>query len=335
MSTAPSNTKIASGPGVTHETEDLSNVIARIDPTEVPVFSNMSKGTATSIKHEWTEQKLSAPDNDNAQYEGHEPQYETLNVPARFVNYTQISSRSGIVSDTYDAVDIVGGANRESTRQKVMKGLELRRDLEAIITRHDQVANGTDPRDGATLGTWIANASVGATAGAPPTGDGTDGPTAGDTRALSAAVAPIDEAAMLAYVDGGRPKIMYMTPFMKTEFSKIPDATAGGGSIYVTKPDTSGSQFQFIGAADAYHSDWGPLEVVPSIHMSKSGVNKSSIYGLDPNYIKMAALPGRNFTARDLAKTGDSRRFMVVYEGCLEVNAPDAHFAIHDLTDPD
>lgn len=321
MAAAPANTELTVGPGVSHETEDLSDTIARIDPTEVPVYSNTSKGTATSIKHEWTVQELLAVDNTNRKNEGHEPDYEDLKTPDRFDNYTQISSRAGIVSGTFDAVDTVGGSDRESTRQKVMKGLELRRDLEAIVTR-SQAKVAADPRQQAGMPAWISNAPNATT---PATGDGTDvatpaGPVNFDSVAL------IDAALLAAYLEGGRPKTLYMSPGLKTQFSKIPDATAGAGSIYVTKPDTSKSQFQFIGAADMYHSDWGPVEVIPSIHMEQ-GI----VLCLDPNYMKITTLPGRNFQAKDIAVTGDSKRFMVLWEGCVEATAPKAHSIIVGL----
>jgi hypothetical protein len=334
MATAPTDTRVTSGPGVTHETEDLSDVIARIDPTEVPVYSGCSKGTATSIKHEWTVQALKAVDTENARNEGGEPDYEALAVPARYPNYTQIATRSGIVSGTYDSVDTVGSASRESTRQKVMAGLELRRDIERIITQVtdtnaspvDQVAKGTDPRRLGSFASWITNVSVGA-GGAAPTGDGTDVPTVGTPRAFDT-VGLIDPVLLDCYTNGGRPKVGYMTPAQKVAFSKqITDATAGGGSIYVTKPDTARSQFQFIGAADMYHSDWGPIEIAPSIHMAPG-----LVYWLDPNYMKICTLPGRNFQATDLAKTGDSTRFMVLWEGTVEATAPKAHGATYGLS---
>ena len=326
MATAPTGTTVSSGPGVTHETEDLSDVIARIDPSEVPVYSNLSKGTATSIKHEWTVQELLAVDGTNRKNEGFEPDYETLKVPNRMDNYTQISSRAGIVSGTYDAVDTVGGSDRESTRQKVMKGLELRRDLELIVTQH-QAKSGADPRAMGAIPSWISNAVVEG-ASTVPTGDGSDVSDLAGTDVAFASIAKVDAALLMAHLDGGKPKTLNMSPKLKTDWSKIPDATAGAGSIYVTKPDTSGSQFTFHGASDAYHSDWGAVEVVSSIHMQKG-----LILALDPNYIKACALPGRNFAAKDIAVTGDSRRFMVVYEGTIEATAPKAHAMAVDLID--
>jgi len=35
------------------EREDLSNVIARIDPDETPVFSNAKKEVTKGVFHEW------------------------------------------------------------------------------------------------------------------------------------------------------------------------------------------------------------------------------------------------------------------------------------------
>lgn len=42
------------------EREDLSDVIYRIDPSETPLVSNMSKETTSGVNHEWQVQELAA-----------------------------------------------------------------------------------------------------------------------------------------------------------------------------------------------------------------------------------------------------------------------------------
>jgi hypothetical protein len=211
--TVPTGTLLAVGPTFTHETEDLSDMIARIDPAECPVFSNTSKGTATSVKHEWTEQKLGAVDRENAQLEGDDPNYAALTTPERFSNYTQIVKRAGIVSGTMDAVETVGGNERETKRQKMLKGLEIKRDLEIIITQlvddagspADQVSAAGPPRKMGGFASWITNTDQ--NAGTLPTGDGSDVPIPGADRLLDT-IDYIDNVLQDAHVDGGKPLLV-------------------------------------------------------------------------------------------------------------------------------
>lgn len=69
--------------------------------------------------------------------------------------------------------------------QKVLKGLELRRDIEHMIGNTDQARVTSGTRQAASLSTFMTNGSVGAGAGAFATGDGSDTPTGGDDRALT------------------------------------------------------------------------------------------------------------------------------------------------------
>jgi Family of unknown function (DUF5309) len=55
------------------------------------------------------------------------------------------------------------------------------------------------------------------------------------------------------------------------------------------------------------------------------------IYILDTDWYEVVTLPESNFTNEELAKTGDSSKGMLVWEGSLRVRAPKAHAAIYDL----
>jgi hypothetical protein len=78
---------------------------------------------------------------------------------------------------------------------------------------------------------------------------------------------------------------------------------------------------------EAFLSDFGRLEVVPD-RFCPSTV----IYLLDTDWYEVVSLPESNFTNEELAKTGDSTKGMLVYEGSLRMRAPKAHAAIYDLT---
>ena len=317
---APANTRISSGPTVTHEKEDLSDVIARIDPDETPVYSALKKKKASAIKHEWTVQELKTVNATNIQAEGNDAPYEVLNIPARMSNSLQIATRAGIVSGTYDALDTVGG-ERESTRQKLMKSIELRRDIEIIITQHENI-KATDPRETASMSGYITNVDVGA-GGAASSGDGVTALVPG-TDGVWDTMEILDNVLEDCYKDGGKPKVLFMGPSLKRAFSRLPDASIGENRINMTAPV---KEFEFVGSADVYLSDWGRLEVTPSIHM-----HAKSIYVIDPKWMCFCSLPGRLFMAEDLAKTGDARKFQVISEFTIEAHAPKAHGIVAAVT---
>ena len=320
MGAALANTFVASGPGnATGEREDLSDVIARIDPSEVPIFSNMRKGSCNAINTEWLVQELAAVDTANKQPEGFEATFDAVTPTVRFNNFTQILARTAVVSGTMDSVN-KAGRNREIAYQRVLKGLEIRRDLDAIISGAF-AADGVDPRGLASMESWITNGSLGAT-GTFPTGDGTDLSGAGTPRAFDD-VAFIDTSMQEAYEDGGNPRIMYMSPKQKVLFSKIPSASIAENRITMT----SVGEAKFIGSADIYLSDFGKLEVAVDRFMPVDRV-----YLVDPQYFECCTLPGRNFQTNPLSETGDSEKHLVLWEGTLKAQAPKAHAMILDLS---
>lgn len=320
---APTNTMIAVGPTVSHETEDLSNIIAEIDPSDTPLYSNMTKGRATAILHEFTEQKLVAQNTANKAPEGNDPDAEATLRPVRYGNYCQILEKNIVVSETQSAVDTVG-ASREFARQKILKAKELRRDLNGVMTLN-AARDGTDPRGMAGLPTWISNGSFGATGGFATGGNGTAARTSGTGRELDD-ITLIDDAMEAAYVDGGQPEVMYMPPVQKRKFSRIPSASLAVNQVNQSEV----KDLAFIGSASMYLSDFGLLEVCVDRFLA---VNDSldAVYLIDPRYIEINALPGRSFISRDLGKTGDNQRALLNYEGTLAPTAPEAHAAIFDL----
>ena len=286
----------------------------------------MRKGTARAIRTDWPVQELAAVNPSNAVPENHDATFEDLKVPDRFDNFTQIMYKDGQVSGTYDAVDTVG-MQRETARQKVLRGLELRRDAEAIKSNNTAKVGPGGTRLLAGFGTWVTNVSVGAT-GAAPAGTGANTATPGTSRAFNTA-SFIDTVMEACYNQGGQPRAMYMRPAIKRKFSELPDAFAPGTEhrINARAPE----EITFVGAADAYISDFGALQVVVSRFMHQESATSEVIYLVDPRYSTCEALPGRNFVSEDLAKTGDSSKFQVIYEGTLQVDAPKAHGAIWAL----
>lgn len=300
------------------EREDLSDVITRIDPDETPIFSALKKETGNGVFVEWQVQELAAAVATNYQNEGADATYDTPTATTRLGNYMQISQKDAAVSGTLDAVD-KAGRDRETAYQKVLKGLELRRDIEKSLNS-DTARSGSDPRKAGALSSWITNVDVGAS-GAAPTGDGTDVPTGGTDRAMT--LAQIDNAMQAAYEDGGQPNMLVVSPAKKVAFSDLNGGSVATNQINYTAP----REAAIVGSVSLYLSDFGQLDVVIDRFASSDRV-----FLLDSDYASICTLPGRNFAVQELAKTGDADKFQIVTEWTLKVSAPKAHGAVYDLS---
>lgn len=315
-------TLVTTGPGTRHEKESLNDYVARIDPAECPFYTNAPSKTVGAVKHEWPLQELTAPNAGNFVAEGFDSDDEDGVPPTRFDNAVSLSQKNGKVSGTYDRINTSGG-QRETNRQKLIKGLELRRDMEAILTANNaKVQAGTRELGG--IQTYITNWDLGAT-GTAPTGDGSDLLVPGTPRDLDT-IAYVDDAVQLSYTDGGNVQQAYMSPSLCQDFSKIPDAIAGGAASNNQVQQTNAQPMVFVGAASAYLYDFGRLEIIPSRHMAAN-----VMLLMDPDHYTKGTTPGGSMAESNLAKVGDSSRFQVIWEGTLEVDAPKAHAGVAAL----
>src|SRR5580765_7418394 len=301
--------------------EDLIDKIARIDPTECPFYQGSNKAGAEAIYHEWQVQELVAPAK-NAQPEGFKAAYVNLKPTLRLGNYCQIASTDWSVSRSLNVVNKAGRA-REITYQQLLKGLEIRRDIEVSLTGKTgvQIKKGTDPRELASFPAWAGNFNGGAT-GTPPVGDGTTAGTAGTPRAVTLAI--LGTAMQSAFDNGGKPELIMVSSAQKRAISALINVAGTATSEYrisEVKPTA------LIGAVSAWQSDFGELQIVPNRFMPAGYA-----FGIQPGFYTVATLPESNFVVDELAKIGDADNGMVTWEGTLRVDAPKAHFVIADLS---
>jgi hypothetical protein len=301
--------------------EDLIDKISRIDPEDTPMYSNAAKAGASAIYHEWQVQHLVAPAL-NAQPEGFIATYAQALPTVRLGNYCQIASKNWSVSRTLNVVE-KAGRSREVVYQQLLKGIELRRDVEVSISGQTgiQIKKGTDPRQMASFPAYVGSYLTGAT-GTPPTGDGSTAPGAGTARPIT--VSLIGDGMQAAYQLGGKPDTLMVGPTLKRHFSALINAAGTATSEYMMQQV---KQSAIIGAVSVYVTDFGDLNIVPSRFMPTN-----LAYGIDWDYITVANLPQSNFVVEQLAKLGDAENGMIVYEGTLRIDAPNAHFVVADLT---
>ena len=125
--------------------EDLSDMIYRIDPTDTPFMTACEREKATAVNHEWQTQALAAVDTANALLEGDDATTDAATPTVRLGNICQISNKVARVSGTQQAVEHAG-RDDEMDYQEMLKGLELKRDLESILVGTNQAkVTGTPP----------------------------------------------------------------------------------------------------------------------------------------------------------------------------------------------
>jgi hypothetical protein len=281
--------------------EDLSDVIYRIDPTDTPFISASEREKATAVNHEWQTQALAAADNTNAQLEGDDANTNSVTATSRLGNICQISTKVARVTGTQRAVDHAG-RDDELAYQEMLKGLELKRDMETIMVGTNQnknTGNDTTARKTAGVISWIKSATSKGSGGSDPAAaDGTGTRTDGTQRAFTEA--NLKSVLNTIWTNGGKPDQIQVGAFNKQVFSTF---TGRATQIEPVAPK------KIIAAVDTYESDFGVLKVIPNRFM-----RSRDVLVLQMEMWAIAYLNGRRMVSVPLAKTGDSDRRMMLSE---------------------
>jgi hypothetical protein len=320
MGAAPANTYLE--PAATGVREDLADIIYRIDPDETPLLSAIPRISANQVMTEWLVQALN-PASDNAMPEGFTATIHPAVKPARLNNICQIAARTVGVSNTLRVVDIVGGED-EYNRQLILRGMEIKRDLELIITS-PLVKTITDPRHMSGLPCYCNNTVRGAGAGVAPIGDGSNAGTAGTLYDLS--LTTVNTAMQLAWNAGGNPTLAVMSGNIKNYFATL--SQGGTNNAIVAQNIVQASptgEMTIQGAVDVYRTNFGTLQLAPDRFTPAH-----QILLVDRDYLELAPLPERDIVQQDYAQTGDNSQGGVVFEGTLRPTAPLSHAWIADL----
>lgn len=310
--------------------EDLANVIYNISPAETPFMSNAGKETVSNTYFEWQVDSLASVNTSNAAVEGDDASLQASTPTVRVGNYTQISTKSVVISGSLEAVD-KAGRRSELAYQLAKKSKELKRDMEAIAVGPQAAAAGngsSTARTTAGLEAWLVTNTSRGTGGANPTMSGSGGngyPNASPTDAITANQRTFTEALLKNMVKQvftnsvSQPPILMVGPFNK-------QVVSGFAGIAVNRYQiTSPKAGAIIGAADVYVSDFGEISVVPNRFQ-----RERSAFGFNPEYASIVTL--RNFQQLELAKTGDAEKRQLLVEWGVKVHNEAAHGIVADLT---
>jgi len=302
--------------------EDLTDVIYRIDPTDTPFLSGSEKATASAVKHEWQIQALATALTTNAQLEGDDISADATTVTVRKNNQCQISRKVPQVSGTQQAVDHAGRGN-EMAYQEMLKGLELKRDMEGSLiasTNGSTAGSDTGIRRLGSVINWVGtntSRSTGATTGVDPSVlDGTAQVTNGTQRAFTEA--QLKSVLQSIWTNGGKPDTIMTGAFNKQVFSTFTGRSS---------PIEQASSKKITAAVDAYESDFGTLKVIPNRFQ-----RSRDVWVFQMDMWAVAYLKGRRMVSIQMPPTGDSQRRMILSEYTLEARNEKASGGVFDLT---
>lgn len=304
--------------------EELSNIIYNISPEDTPFMSNCGRESVENTLFEWQRDVLAAAVSTNAQIQGDDvTAFDAVTATVRMGNRTQISRKALIVADTVEAVS-KAGRKAELAYQIAKRSAEIKRDIETnCLANVGAVAGGTGtaPKTG-TLGAIIgtidgSNVSMGA-AGA----NGTDpllftvARTDGTTRAFTETLLKTVLAAV--WKNGGSPDTIMTDSIQKAVLSGF----AGISTKYYGQQEARPAAI--IGAADVYVGEFGTYSVVPNRFQ-----RARDVWVFDFEYLALVYL--RPFQVKDLAKTGDAEKKLLLAEWGLKVYTDFAHGMVADV----
>lgn len=312
--------------------EELADKIYQITPEETPFISLIGRKPVVSVHPEWQTDTLGSVDTANNQPEGDDWTFDAITPTTRVGNYTQISNKRIIISRTQDKTS-KAGRKSELAREVAKKGVELRIDMEAICLSNQASTAGTG--NGATnrkLGgfrAWLATNDAmeagGASGGFNSSTSVVDAATNGSQRAFTKAI--LDSVILSAYNAGGMPKVLMLSPYVKTVFSTF----MADSNVALQRFAADGKgQTTIVAAADTYLSDFGKITTVVNRQMARAGAAVArNAFLIDPRMVSLGVFD--DIQIAKPAKTGDAEKRVLVTEYTLLVNNEAAHGVAADL----
>lgn len=296
--------------------EDVQNIIYRTEQEDTPFLSRAKRMKATAVLHQWQTEGLDTVDGANKQVQGDTYVRAAVLATTKVGNYLQISNKVYGVAGTMQAIDKYGYKS-EMARQKVLKGISLKRDMENILFANTASSAGNSTT-AATIGglkTWLAtNVSRG-------TGGSNGGYSGGVTTvATDGTQRPFTEDLLKAVIKlmadtGAKPRDVFLGSWNKQKFSGF----TGNATRYIDADNKLSANINL------YESDFGTMRVT----FSPQSPTRDA-FVLDFDRLGVAFL--RNMETVDIAKISDSDSQAIQCEYTLFVGNEKSQGVIADLT---
>lgn len=296
--------------------EDLMDTIFQVSREETPFISNIGKEKCNNTYKEWTLDALATPDGTNAQLDGFTFTADTQETPARVGNYCQISAKQLRVTRRANLMKTVGG-KKELMRLIAKRGVELKRDMEAVLLRNQAASAGTATAAPTAAGVpaWLTtNKDRGATGSNPTLSSSTYGypnaaATDGTDRALSEAT--LHSIIRQCFGAGGRPDIIMTSLEVKQRISQY--LFSSSSRIATPFQDHGANKrkgLTVVGSVDVLVTDFGTVDIVPNYVQ-----RDDDVFVLDTEYWALGTLDPMH--VEELGKAGDAEDRMLVVDYTL------------------
>lgn len=293
--------------------EQLSDVVSRITPEDTPIYSMIGKGKVNGTHPEWEIDDLAAP-GANVQLEGDEFAFGAITPPVRVGNYTQILRKEFILSETQEAVDDAGRIQKRKY-QKIKKGIEIRKDVEYSIVSNVASVGGATRVSGGLPSWLVTNVSRGASGanGGFSSGTGlTVAATNGTQRAFTKAL--LDTVMGAAYTAGANVNHVFAAPYVKSVFVTF----MSDANVASFRYTADSGRKTIISNADAYEGPFGKVLVHPDRVMAVNAGVARNVFLIDTDMLEWDWLR-KIHEVKDIAKTGDADKCVLIGEGTLRV----------------
>ena len=316
----PTNTALSYSLDGKGNIQDLDKKAWLVQNEDRPFTASIARDSASQRKIDWLTDAIDPVDANNAALEGDDTVPEALVDAAAYDNVAQIFKKGVSISGSQLAITAKGGTVdniRSMNREVGKKTVSMLNSVEArALSASPKVAGaaGTARQMGGVQTYLKTNVNMGAS-GVGPTGNGTNANTAGTTRAFTETI--FLDGLQAFFTNYGKPKNVLLPPKQKRIFSgcqgvAIRQKTEGLTTIH--------------GVAKEYYSDFGMTEAEISLFL-----RSSSVIVYDPAFFALSEV--RPFQIADLAKTGDSEKKQLLWEGTLQTrNEGVGGLAFHDLT---
>lgn len=292
--------------------EELSGIVDLTQRSDTPIYSMIGNDKASSTNPNWETVSMDAP-GDNAQAEGRDYSFTPIDPAVRVGNHVQIMEKQGSSSGTQEAVANAGKAEQLS-EDKIRSGVALRTDVEYSLVAPNASVGGTTRRSGG-LPTWAeTNVKRGATGanGGFNSGTGlTVAPTDGTKRDFTKLL--LDDLLQEAYQSGAKLEHCFVSPYNKRVFATF----MSDANVAQFRYDAKGGKNTVVADAEVYMGPLGTVFVHPNFVMGAAEQTARNVLVLDTKKIKYSWLR-KIKEDKDLAKTGDYKKFMLQGEGCVK-----------------
>ena len=210
-------------------------------------------------------------------------------------------------------MDNAGDAEKGLKKQKLKKGIEIRKDVEfAIVDANASV--GGETRESGSLSTWyetnVSRGSGGSNGGFSQGTGLTVAATDGTQRAFSKAL--LDATMEDCYTSGANVKSVVVSPYVKSVFVTFMSDSNVASFRYAAH---SGKGNTIVATADMYEGPYGKVTVVPNRVMTTAATSRN-VHLIDPEMLEWKWFR-KIKEDKDVAKTGDAQKKVLIGEGTL------------------